>query len=237
MGFLSVHFPPVEIEKFRSFAASEHKVKIRRARYSRKRQLCRDRLPIFPASGGRHLKTSQELSLDAIKANLNLTAPKSTGHTRRKDLGLTADKVHVLQFDIVTIVNVRHIDAYLPVLFGLHSFRESHGFSLRLTERLEGGDRFHSLVGGLHHGERAISVVLKRLDSHTASEASSMRKFSRVIEEITMSLIVSHTRMIGERFRVRLRHNYPGIRPRSGRRRSRAVRDMFRNAAGRINQL
>ena len=120
---------------------------------------------------------------------------------------------YVLQFDIVTVMNIAYVDADLVVLLGLDAFGEGHRLSLHLTERVELADGLYSLVGGQNRGERTVGIVLELLNGHTAAEATATRQFARVIEEIGVSFVVDNAAMVGERFCLRKRHNLAGVSP------------------------
>ena len=134
-------------------------------------------------------------------------------------------------------MDVGDIDTNLVVLFRLHTFRERHGLGLNLTEGVEGGDGLHALVGRHDGRERAVGIILKLLDSDATAKATALRQFSRMIEEVAMSVEVGNTTVVGKRLGFAQRHNLTGILPRTSRMGSRAIGYVLRHTAGSIEQL
>ena len=161
-------------------------------------QIDGQRLPLFPAASTRHIYGAKKLPSEAVDAYLYLTATQTTGHTGCKRTGHLITKCHILKLDIVTIVNITDINTYLVILFRLHTTRESHRLSLNTTEGVEDVNRLHALVCRHDGGKRAVGVILEFLNSHTATEAATLRQLACMIEEIGVALIVSNTTMISK---------------------------------------
>ena len=166
--------------------------------------------------------------MKAVDAYLYLSATQTAGHTgfeRAWNLGAEA---HILQLDIVSIVNIGDVDAHLIVLLGLDAFRESHGLGLHLSESIELGNGLHTLVGRLDGWECAVRIELEFLYSHATAEATTTWQFARVIEEVVVSLEVFVTTVVGERTCATFRHDGPLVSPRACRRRSLRICEMLR---------
>ena len=71
----------------------------------------------------------------------------------------------------------------------------------------------HTLVGRHNRGEGSVGIILELLHSHTTSETTAIGQFSRMVEEIGMSLIVCHTAMVRKRLRVAERHDFASVGP------------------------
>ena len=168
---------------------------------------------------------------------LNLSAPEAAGHACREAAGPGSAEVHILQLDIVAVMDIGDVDADGIVLFGLQAFGESHRLSLYATVRTEGINGFHAFVSRQDGGEAAVSIVLELLHGNATSEAAAVGQFTCVIEEIAVSFVVGHAAMVGERVGLAERHNLTGIFPWAGGRGSRAVADVLRHTAGSIEQL
>ena len=175
--------------------------------------------------------------MDTVDAYLNLSATQTTGHTGGEGTGQFVAKADVLQFDIVAVVNVRHVDAYLAVLLRLHTLRECHRFGFHLTIGVERGDGFYALVGRHDGWEAAVGIILELFDGYAASETTTIRQFARVVEEVGVAFIVGHATVVSERLRVAEGHNLAGIGPGTCGRGSCAVGNVFWNTTGSIEQL
>ena len=110
-------------------------------------------------------------------------------------------------------MDVADIDSHLLVLLRLHPPREGHRLSLYATVGVEGGNGFHTLVCRHDGGEGTVGIVLEFLYCHATSEAAATGQLARVVEEIGMSLEVSHATVIGERSRIRERHDLSDVCP------------------------
>ena len=144
----------------------------------------RQRLPFLPTASSGHFQCGKALTSETVNTYLNLSATQARGHTGEELLSHISIELHVLQFDIVAIMDLSDIHTNLIILFGLHATTESHGLGLHLSVGIEGGDRFHALIGRQNFGERAISVILELLHSHATTETATLRQFASVVEEI-----------------------------------------------------
>ena len=197
----------------------------------------RECLPFLPTTGAGYLQTSQQRSLQAVDVYLYLSATQTAGYSGRELLGGIAIELHVLQLDVVAIVDIRHINADFVVLFGLYTATESHRLGLHLLIGVKSGDGLHTLVGRHDGGEAAVRVILELLHSYASAKAAAPGELARVVEEIRVTLVVGHTAMVGERLGIAQGHNLSGIGPGARRMRSRAVADMFGHTACSIEQL
>ena len=159
-------------------------------------------LPLLPATSARNIHSAEEFSSEAIQADFNLSTTQATSHTSRECAwGLVAE-VYILQLNIVTIMDVADIDTDLIILFCLHTFRKRHGLSLYLTVGIELSNGLHTLVGRHDGGEATVGIVLKLLHSHTTAKAATIGELAGVVEEIRVTLEVSHTTVVGKRLGV-----------------------------------
>ena len=199
--------------------------------------LGREGLPLLPSACARHVQAGHHLTAQAVEPHLYPAASQSAGHAGREQAGLVAVEPHVLQLDIVAVVDIAHIDAHLVVLLRLDATREGHRLGLHPLIGIEGAHGLHTLVGRHDGGKTAVGVILELLYGHAASEAASPGKLACMIEEIGMTLVVGHAAVVGERIGGAEGHNLAGIGPGAGGRGSRAVADVLGHAAGRIEQL
>ena len=137
-----------------------------------------------------------------------------------------------LQFDIITIMDIRDINTHLIVLLGFHSFRERHCLCLHLAIGVKLGNGLYTLVGRHDGWEAAVGIVFELLDGNTTAETAAIRQLTSVVEEIAVPFIVCHTAMVGKRLRITQRHNLASILPRTSGRWSCTIRDMLRHSTG-----
>ena len=125
--------------------------------------------------------------------------------------------MYVLQFDIVTIMDVCYVNSNLIVLLCFYAFRESHSFSLHLAIRVELFNWFHSLICRKNCGETPIRIIFELFNSHASTKATAIGQFACMIEEIGVTFIICNTTMVGKRLGVTQRHNLASILPRTCR--------------------
>ena len=210
----SAHLPPVEVKELRTLSTGEHQIQVMTPLHQLSEVSCQ-RLPFLPATCCWHLQAAEQLSLQTVDTHLDLSATQAAGHTGCEGAGQLIAETDILQFDIVAIVDIAHIDTYLIILFCLHPLRERHRLCLYPAIRVEGSHGLHALVSRQDGGEATISVILEFLDSHTTSKAATLWQFACVIEEIAMSFIVSYTTVVGKRVGIAQRHNLTRVFPRT----------------------
>ena len=194
-------------------------------------------LPLLPSAGMRNTQSDQHRSGNAVGMQLDGSTTQRTCHTGCKGTGDALSEVNGLQLDIVTVMNVRHIDTRLSILFALDAIGESHRLCLHPPIGREHIHGLHPIRSGKNGRKRAISIVVEFLHCHTSSESAATGQLSCVIEEIAVSLVIGDTAMVGERASITQRHNLSCISPRACRRRSRTVGDMLRHTTCGIEQL
>ena len=248
----STHLPPVEVKQFWSLTTFEHQINVGCSRQVQTRngsgwcidigdgrviQINGNGLPLLPATCTRHVQGAQTSATDTVEMNLNSATTQTTGHTGCERTWILVGKGHILQFDIVAIVDVTDINPYLVVLFSLHTFREGHGLSLHLAIRVKHANRLHACIGGHNLWETAIGIVLKLLNSYTTTETATIWQFTCMVEEIAMTFIIGHTTVVGKRVGIAQRHNLASILPGTCWRWCSAIRDMFGHTTSGIQQL
>ena len=143
---------------------------------------------------------------------------------------------HILQLDIVIVMDIGHIDTHLTILLSLQAFRECHRLSLHLAEGVECRNGLHTFVSRKDGGERAVSIILELLDSHTTAKAATTRQLARMVEEIAVTIEVGYTTVVGKRLGLAQRHNLASISPRTCGRWGCAIRDVLRHTTSGIQQ-
>jgi len=171
-------------------------------------------LPFFPTTGTTHVETSEKLAFQTVHTYFNGTTTQTTGHTGSKGTGEHTAEINGLQFDVVTIVCISHVNTDFIVLLSSQSTRESHRLSFHLAIGIEEINGLYTFVCRKNGGERTVGIVGELLNGYTTAKTASTRQLTRVVEEVAVSLIVGHTCMISERLCVRQRHNLTGILPR-----------------------
>ena len=157
------------------------------------------------------------MTADAVDTDLDGTATQSTCHPCREGTGSLLAELHVLQFDIVTIVDIRHIDTHLFVLLRLDTLGECHGLRLHLTVRIECTDRFYPFIRRQDGGKTAVRIILELLDGNTASETTAVGQFPGMVEEIAVTFVVGNTTVVGKRLGIAEWHDFSRIFPRTCR--------------------
>ena len=234
--FHTTHFPPVEVHQMWAFTTGEAEVKVVYTCHFRL-NVGYQCLPFFPTTSTWHIKTSKQLSLQAIYAHFDSTTAQTTCYTSSKGTWEHATEVNCLQLNVIAVVSIGHIDTNLVVLFGMQTLREGHCFSFHLSIWIEETYWLHTFVGRKNGWERTIGIVSKLFYGNTTGKATTTRQLTCMIEEVAMSLVISHTRVVCKRVCIAQRHNLASIFPWACWRCSCTIRDMFGHTTSSINQL